>query len=252
MLDALIKLQEADKNVLGNLAKRDELTTRLNQLTALLTRGETELHDKQEKLANVEGFYEQKTAELKTDVQRASQSKTKLSAITRQKEYLAAQKELQFLKRANTQKEEEILKLMQAIEEYRTGIAGDEEKLAELRSKLSEEEAAHKATLTELETTIQTQQSERSALAESIPAAMLKRYERILKGRDGLAVVPVSRSSENCLGCNMKLPPQAFIQLLRSEQIMNCPSCQRFIYVGPEESIEEESTETDAGDAEAA
>lgn len=252
MLEALIKLQAADKNVLGNLATRDELTTRLNQLTKLLTRGELELQDKQEKLANVEGFYTQKTSELKTDVQRAAQSKTKLTAVTRQKEYLAQQKELQFLKRANSQKEEEILKLMQAIEEYRTGIAGDEEKLKELRSKLAEEEAAHKETLSQLEATIETEKAERKALADSIPPAILTKYERILKGRGGLAVAPVARSSENCLGCNMKLPPQAFIQLLRSEQIMNCPSCQRFIYVGPDEPSEEESIDEDAGDAEAA
>jgi len=210
-----------------------------------------EMADKQEKLANVEGFYDQKTGELKTDVQRAADSKTKLMNITRQKEYLAAQKELQFLKRANTQKEEEILKLMQAIEEYRTGIAGDEEKLGDLRAKLAEEEAAHKSTLTKLENTIAKQQTERSSLAESIPPAMLKKYERILKGRGGLAVSPVSPTSENCLGCNMKLPPQSFIVLLRGEQIMNCPSCQRFMYVGPNE-VSEEDQDEEIGDAEAA
>ena len=241
-LQALMKLQESDNEIRSYLSSRDEVTERAEKLETLLSLGLVELQEKQSKLEEADHFYREKDGELKANVERAKQAKSKLSAITKQKEYLASQKELEYLKKANAAKEEEILNLMQAIDEYRRGIAADEEKLAVLKSSHEEESAANQEKLAELEKAIKKLNKKRNTVAEQVASSTLRRYERVLKGREGLAVVGVINGA--CCGCNMRIQPQAFIQLLKGEQLMNCPNCQRFIY-----PIKEEETTAEAATA---
>ncbi len=111
-----MNLQEADFSRKKYQEARGELRQRLEVLEQLLERGLKELSDKKAKLSSAESFYSEKSIELKADEERAKQSKSKLSAVTRQKEYLASQKELEFLKKSNSKKQEEINNLLQAID----------------------------------------------------------------------------------------------------------------------------------------
>jgi predicted nucleic acid-binding Zn-ribbon protein len=37
-----------------------------------------------------------------------------------------------------------------------------------------------------------------------------------------------------CKGCHMAIPPQLNIRVLKQEEIISCPTCQRILYVRPE------------------
>jgi len=241
MLELLCQLQEADSEILQIQSSRDSLQERLDQLQTLLSRGEAELAEKRDKVSGVEQFYQEKQNELKENMGRAVKAKAKLSNITKQKEYLAAQKEIDYLKQVNAQKEEETAKLMEAIEEYRTGISGDEEKLGALKAELEDEQKTNSEKLAELNATIDKLMTKRSAVSSQCDNSLLRKYERVLKARQGVAVVPVSE--ETCSGCNMRIPPQQYIVLLKTGKLMNCPQCQRFIFVSPD-SIHAASGET--------
>jgi len=232
MLKLLCQLQEADSEILQIQSSRDTLQERLNQLETLLSRGEEELAEKRDKVSNVEKFYQEKQNELKENMGRAVKAKAKLANITKQKEYLAAQKEIDYLKQVNAQKEEETAKLMEAIQEYRTGISGDEEKLGSLKAELEDEQKTNSKKLSELNSTIEKLMTKRSTVSNQCDNSLLRKYERVLKARKGVAVVPVFE--ETCSGCNMRIPPQQYIVLLKTGKLMNCPQCQRFIFVSQE------------------
>lgn len=225
---ALRAVQTIDNEIHHYNQQRQELRDRLARLGELLNHGQAELHEKQQKLAGVEKFYREKDMELKAEIERATKAKNKLSSSMKQKDYLAAQKEIENLRRANTQKEEEILKLLEAIEEYRSGVRDDAEKLKALSDELAAEEAGSADRLAELDRCIAEIEARKSGLLEMIPRPVLSRYTRILLNRDGVAVVEVRDGT--CMGCHLQIPPQSYIQLLRVEAIMNCPQCQRFIY----------------------
>jgi hypothetical protein len=57
---------------------------------------------------------------------------------------------------------------------------------------------------------------------------MFKRYEFIRQRRNGTAIAPVREGV--CLGCNMNVLPQQFIDLQKGEEILQCPHCQRILY----------------------
>ena len=80
-----------------------------------------------------------------------------------------------------------------------------------------------------LEADLQIARAERESLARDIPRDLLAQYDRLLKGRGGLAVALVGQS-RICGGCRVTLTPQRFQEVRQSSQILTCESCGRILY----------------------
>lgn len=234
ILECLITLQKSDMDRISHIQSRDEIKLRLLQLVNLLERGHRELSDKKDKLSSAELFYREKSLELKSEMERAKDAKSKLSNVTKQKEFLASQKEVEYLKRSNGKKEEEIVNLLQAIDEYKAGISENQGRIKKLEDECEEERTTNSAALTTLEKNIKKLESSRTKLTSVVKSSILKRYERILKARDGQAVVPILAGGV-CSGCHMHVQAQTYQVLMKTQTHGNCPSCQRFIYVPAED-----------------
>ena len=70
--------------------------------------------------------------------------------------------------------------------------------------------------------------TKRDREAADINGRLLKKYNTLRKRRNGLAVVNVTDGV--CQGCFMSLPPQQFNLVLKGDQLLDCPTCQRIIY----------------------
>ena len=73
----------------------------------------------------------------------------------------------------------------------------------------------------------------RSELAARVDPKSLSKYERLLKNKDGLAIVPIS--NEACQGCFRILPPQVINEIRMKEGLVVCDSCARILYIAPPE-----------------
>ncbi len=228
VIETLIELQEIDDEIRTFVTERDAIQSRIDRLRMLLEQGKNQLEQRRERLAEVERFYREKDAEYNEGLQMADKAKTKLAASRDTKQYMAAQRELEEWRRINAQREEEILKLMEAITEYKEHIAREEESIAKLAAELDEAVEASSKRLGELEAEIGKRKGNRDAVFARLPRSVGRKYERISRRREGVAVVEVVDGT--CTGCNLALPPQQFIELMRCERLMTCPSCQRFVY----------------------
>ncbi|MCW5201092.1 hypothetical protein VU07_04770, partial [Desulfobulbus sp. F4] len=74
----------------------------------------------------------------------------------------------------------------------------------------------------------------RNQLAHELPSAQIKRYDKLLIKRKGLAVVRVSAGV--CQGCFMTVPPQLFNQVRKGGEICACPACQRILFYVADEN----------------
>lgn len=72
---------------------------------------------------------------------------------------------------------------------------------------------------------------ERERLAKDAPEALLPLYERLLKTKNGLAVVPTSGGK--CTGCHIKLVSSTLVKVNSGTEGVQCESCGRLLY--PEE-----------------
>jgi predicted nucleic acid-binding Zn-ribbon protein len=60
---------------------------------------------------------------------------------------------------------------------------------------------------------------------------LITRYELIFARRGGTAVVEATGGI--CHGCYMNIPPQLWNEIIKSEKVNLCPSCQRILYHKP-------------------
>jgi Zn-ribbon protein, possibly nucleic acid-binding len=71
--------------------------------------------------------------------------------------------------------------------------------------------------------------AQRVTLAAKVDKAILAKYDRILKGKDGLAVVPVA--GDSCQGCFRILPSQVIHEIKTKKDLICCGSCARILYI---------------------
>ena len=67
--------------------------------------------------------------------------------------------------------------------------------------------------------------------AEVVPGMeedILFKFERIIRNKSGLGIVPVSNGI--CNGCHMILPKQFVNDVRRGEDILFCPYCSRILF----------------------
>lgn len=177
--------------------------------------------------------------ELAADVDRIRERETKLYAIKTNKEYQAALKEIAEGKRLNREREDRILKQMEVIEstgkEITQLLQASADKEAECRTAV-EALAAEARTL---EADRATKTGEREGLLGQLHRDVIRLYEHV---RQRLAdpVAPVRRGI--CQGCNMRIPPQQFIELQRGTALTQCPSCHRLLYPVEETAAPMEKT----------
>src|SRR5260370_15457149 len=80
-------------------------------------------------------------------------------------------------------------------------------------------------------------QIERVAIVKDIKPAVYQNYERVRKGRRGVALAEVVDG--RCTACHIVLRLQYFQDLKRGESILPCESCQRILYYNPPQSFDD-------------
>jgi predicted nucleic acid-binding Zn-ribbon protein len=229
ILEALRSLQTIDSEVYEIEAAKKGIESKVKELKRIRDAILEDLSDKKKRLKEAEDWYAAKNAELEADKRKINESRSKLTGIKKNKEYLALQKEIETLRKTNEKKEEEILKLLEAIDRFREGTVEQEKKLSLIEEEIGRSEAEVEREVLRLEEKIREKSSSKEEHLKHVPTRYMGMYKRVFDKRNGLAVVPVNDGT--CTGCNMRLQPQMVIRLLRKESIETCPNCSRFLFI---------------------
>lgn len=230
VIAALRALQDVDRQRIESEKERRAITERVEQLQAILGEMEREQGEKRDKLREAERWYKERERELKEDNEKIKRAQARLNALTKAKEYTAVQREIEALRRGNAQKEEEILKLLSVMEEFKGAVQKEGEKLDQMRAELAAEQSSTGARVRELDDRLGRLKDEHKSYEEAIAPDVLKRYHRIQSAWQGMAVVTVNAKG-SCSGCHRQIPPQLYNILMRQDSLESCPYCHRFIYV---------------------
>lgn len=229
LITALRSLQDVDQVRIDAEKERRAITEQVENLSAMLRELEREQEDKRDKLKEAERWYKERDRELKEDNEKIKRAQARLNNLAKAKEYAAVQREIEALRRGNVQKEEEILKLLSVMDEFKVAVEEEEKKLTTMRDELAREQASTGVRVKELDDRLGDLAKDRVVFEEKIPKAILRRYYRIQQAWQGMAVVPVNEKG-SCGGCHRQLPPQLYNELLRQDNLHSCPYCNRFIY----------------------
>ena len=240
VLAQLIRLQKEDIRRLTLQGEKESLDAKIVKMKELLKEMEQDLGDKKDRLSEAERWYEEKEREMKEEEDQIKKLQARLNLTTKPKEYTNLQKEIEERKKRNKAREDEILKLLEVMEDFKSSVQEEEAKVEELRQKVIQEENDARARREEIDQELEIIEQKVKELEKGIPLGILRKYKRIQKAWKGLAVVEVDVATRSCGGCHRQIPPQLFNTILNSDKLHQCPHCQRFIYINLDELKESE------------
>ena len=173
-------------------------------------------------------------AELKSKLEDISKKGT---SVTTEKEVKALQLEEEIAREQISFANEEIERLDKLSEVKEEELKELQERLQEEEDGIKELQVAVDASIEEINKERNDVYQQRAELLANFDNKILTFYEKIKRWAKDTAVVPVRKQA--CYGCYMKISDQTYAEVIRSEEIINCPHCGRIIY--KEEETEEEA-----------
>jgi hypothetical protein len=235
-LQLIFDLSRLDLKLCEIKEKLERIPLRRAEIDALLGEKKTVLDQKLALIADKEKGRRDREGEVSLSESRLKDFQGKLAQIKTNKEYQAALKEMDETKKSNRQIEDQSLQLMTDLETLKKEtealqpeVQAIEDKFAQERSELQEEEQKMSASIQGIE-------EERNKLLSVIEASILDKYQRIKRVKsDAVSFV----EGGACLGCNMNIPPQLVIEIRKLKTVYTCPTCHRILYLqewSPEEN----------------
>jgi predicted nucleic acid-binding Zn-ribbon protein len=175
--------------------------------------------------------------EAATFQSRLSKFKDQLSAVKTNREYQAMQHEIETAQKELGVVEERVLERMMDADALSADLKKAEGVLAAQQKEVEAEKKTLAEELVTVEAALTDATEKRRALVASLPAQLVALFEQVSRARKGVAIVAATRDGL-CSACHVRLRPQAFQEVRRNDQIIQCPSCNRILYYIPPPAAE--------------
>jgi uncharacterized protein len=230
-IEILASLQTVDREIrqqngvkqglLGELqAKEKEIQTKKREIELL-----TAVFSEKEKLR------QEKDRVLQDEGKKTMERRMRMNRIKNAKELQALQREIDLIKQGNSALEEELIALMEAIDAIKADMQAKQEEMAQMQQEWQKKQEEMQAQISGIDLAVSEAASRRKTIASQVAGDLISRYELIFARRGGTAVVEVTGGI--CQGCYMNIPPQLWNEIIKSEKVTLCPSCQRILYYKP-------------------
>jgi uncharacterized protein len=162
---------------------------------------------------------------------RLSKFREQAMAVKTNIEYHAIQKEISFAQTEIKTLEDRILEGMLEADELTAALKKAESELGAEQKAIEAARRAMTAEHAELNASLERIVRERAELVAATDPALVANYQQVLRRRNGIAVAEAVDGI--CTICHVRLRPQVFNTVLRNDRIMQCDTCQRFLYYVP-------------------
>jgi uncharacterized protein len=230
-LQLLAKLQEIDHHIDQHEHELARLPLEIQDIARGLVGLRREIAENKEKLGAIEKDLRKSEQDLAVEQEKIKRSERRLLGIKNQKEYNALSREVKLGKKVAGEIEDAILGFMTETESLKKGLEKKETDYQILESDLLIKKAEAEAVTGQAKEALVDLSAEKEKIAEAIEREFLKKYQMVKKAR-GTGVAELDNGT--CTGCHMTLPPQLNIRILKQEEFIICPNCNRILYVKPE------------------
>lgn len=227
-LKTLAQLQfiDAECNAIERqLAGVDE---RVEALGEQLTVFEQKVAKERLQLEDLKKQYRADENEVKAVETGIAKSDGKLHSVKTNKEYQGMLKEIDDLKAKKASIEDRMLDTLERIESAEKDAGCLAADLEDMQREVRGEQEEIRRVAGEQRLELEGLREERDAVWAGIGPKLQRLYTRAKQQGNGLAVAAVDNAV--CQACRMNIPPQAYIELMRLNELNMCPHCQRIIY----------------------
>lgn len=206
----------------------DEIPKSLDAQVELLSRVKKSFAEKDAAFKEAEGRVRDLRQQLAEAEAAREAAEKQMDAISTQREYEALNKEI----RDATDREHGIRKDLQreerALSEIEESLRRDESMIQLQEGEITEKSAKINAEKESKVSEIGKLRTDEEKASEGIDKDILFKFERIIRSKQGLGIVPVK--GYVCTGCYMILPAQFVNEVRSGNRIIFCPYCSRVLY----------------------
>ena len=224
----LIALQDLELRIADLQKQVTDTPNKIQSLDKELQRIQTEHQDRVARLKELSNL--RRTLEGGVDLLRAKLSRLKdqLMAVKTNKEYTAMLHEIQAAEDQIRSEEDKILEVMEEMEGMEKNLKAAEQEMLKKSAELKESIGQVNESVPLMESELDKLQEEKLVLESKIGPELLSRYRRIAEARKGIALAEAK--DELCSACHVRIRPQMYADLLRTENIHACDSCSRILF----------------------
>jgi predicted nucleic acid-binding Zn-ribbon protein len=223
-----------------------EVPRTLTTKTELLSRLRKQYIEKNGQLEDIRNSISHLRIRLADAEKQREDYEKQMDLIKTQREYEALDKEIKDATEKEQQLRKDILREEKEQEEVTHALEREESMIKQQEEELEEEQTRIQDQSKEKKESLKALLKEEGKIAPDLEGEILFKFERIIKSKAGVGIVPVMNSV--CTGCHMRLSAQFQNDVRKGEEILFCPYCSRILFF--EESEEQASmmfNEDDAG-----
>lgn len=230
----LYGLQTIDAEIYRLRTELEEKPKLVEELRNKFEEKKANLSALEEKSKHIQVKRKDKENELGSKEEAIKKAQTQLYQIKKNEEYQAMLREIGGLNADKSILEEEILKYFDETDAVKNEIEKEKGVLAEEEKVFNQQKKEVDDRIKEVNDRLAVLEGQRNQIIPNIDKKILVQYERVLKNREGLAMVPVKDNA--CQGCFLNVPPQVINEIKLKKNLVVCEACARILYL--EEEIE--------------
>lgn len=226
----IVELQKIDREIHDLKIELEEKPALLAQMKEKFELTKGALKELEEKLKTIQLSRKEKELELKTKEEEIAKGNAQLSQIKTNKEYTAKISEIEHVKADKSVIEEKILMSYDESDAASSEIEKEKVKVAEKEKDYLAKKKQTEDDIKIIEDRIKVLNSQRKQATPGIDPEFLKRYDRILSHKGGVAIVPI-QGEGSCGGCFMNVTPQKLNAIKMHQELVECEMCSRILYL---------------------
>ncbi|WP_086563002.1 DUF7581 domain-containing protein [Streptomyces africanus] len=231
-LDVRLQQLAHRRRSLPEHAEIESLTKDQTQLRDLLVAAQTEESDCSREQTKAEQDVDQVRQRAARDQQRLDSG-----AISSPKDLENLQREIASLAKRQGDLEDVVLEVMERRESAQQRVAELTERVSSVQSKIDDATARRDAAFEEIDGEIATVTKEREVIAGSIPADLLKLYDKLREQQGGIGAAKLYARS--CQGCRQELAITELSEIRSAapDTVIRCENCRRILVRTSESGI---------------
>ncbi|MDK0519195.1 C4-type zinc ribbon domain-containing protein [Streptomyces sp. ML-6] len=205
-------------------AEIESLTSDLAQLRDLLVASQTEESDTAREQTKAEQDVDQVRQRAARDQQRLDSG-----AITSPKDLESLQREIASLAKRQADLEDVVLEVMERRESAQERVTELSDRVSAVQAKVDDATARRDAATRELDAEVATVTKEREVVAASVPADLLKLYDKLREQQGGVGAARLYQ--RRCEGCRLELNITEIneVKAAAPDTVLRCENCRRIL-----------------------
>ena len=229
-----MELQEVDRQLLDLERAKGSLPQYLEELKRNLENLNATLENQSGRLKTVQAERRSAEGALSLAKERKKKYENQLYSVKTNKEYDAITTEIENTEKEIDAYETKILESLDQEEQLTKEVQDLQSQIKVVEADMMVQQATLNQKMAQTKGQFDELKEQRHGLSQELQPGILRSYERIFRGKDGIAVVTVTRGA--CGGCNTLMPPQRIMEIREMKVIHYCENCGRILVWQEEEA----------------